>query len=122
MAISVASPKALLTDKGHDGDRLREGLLIRGLLPIIPPRPNLGQDHVALLCDLFPDKVSMYLDPARMSINAARVGNCLTMLKSKLAPADCTRCAGIKVHRSRAAAHAAIRKSETHQRRKGNPC
>ena len=40
MAIPVASPKALLADKGYDGDRFRESLLIRGILPIIPPRSN----------------------------------------------------------------------------------
>jgi hypothetical protein len=40
MAILVAAPKALLADKGDDGDRLRESLLIRGILPIIPPRSN----------------------------------------------------------------------------------
>nr|WP_073977010.1 transposase [Erythrobacter donghaensis] len=27
-------------DKSYDGDRLRESLLIRGILPIIPPRSN----------------------------------------------------------------------------------
>lgn len=40
MAIPVAEPKALLADKGYDGDRFRESLLIRGVLPIIPPRSN----------------------------------------------------------------------------------
>jgi len=47
MHIPVAAPKALLglrkaplADKGHDGDRSRESLLIRGILPIIPPRSN----------------------------------------------------------------------------------
>lgn len=34
----LASPKALLADKGNDGDRFRESLLVRGILPIIPPR------------------------------------------------------------------------------------
>ena len=33
-------PKALLADKGYDGDRFRESLLIQGILPIIPPRSN----------------------------------------------------------------------------------
>ena len=36
----IAAPKALLADKGYDGDRFRESLLIRGILPIIPPRSN----------------------------------------------------------------------------------
>ncbi|AKQ41597.1 transposase [Aurantiacibacter atlanticus] len=40
MDIPVAAPKALLADKGYDGDRFRESLLIRGILPIIPPRSN----------------------------------------------------------------------------------
>ena len=40
MAIPVVRPKALLADKGYDGDRLRENLLMRGILPIIPPRSN----------------------------------------------------------------------------------
>jgi len=29
MTIPVATPKALLADKGYDGDRFRESLLIR---------------------------------------------------------------------------------------------
>src|SRR3546814_13624351 len=40
MAIPVATPKALLADKGYDVDRFRESLLTLGLLPIIPPRSN----------------------------------------------------------------------------------
>jgi len=40
MAIAVASPKALLADKGYDGDRFLENLLMRGIIPIIPPRSN----------------------------------------------------------------------------------
>ncbi len=40
MAIPVATPTALLADKGYDGDRFRESLLVRGILPIIPPRSN----------------------------------------------------------------------------------
>ena len=40
MEIPVATPKALLADKGYDGDRFRESLLIRGILLIIPPRSN----------------------------------------------------------------------------------
>ena len=40
MAIPVATPKALLADKGYDGDHFRESLLTRGILPIIPPRSN----------------------------------------------------------------------------------
>ena len=40
MTIPVTTPKALLADKGYGGDRFRESLLIRGVLPIIPPRSN----------------------------------------------------------------------------------
>lgn len=40
MKIPVAKPKALLADKGYDGDRFRESLLIQSILPIIPPRSN----------------------------------------------------------------------------------
>ncbi len=40
MNMPVAAPKALLANKGYDGDRFRESLLIRGILPIIPPRSN----------------------------------------------------------------------------------
>src|SRR3546814_17385674 len=40
MQIPVAKPKALLADKGYDGYRFRQSLLIQGILPIIPPRSN----------------------------------------------------------------------------------
>ena len=40
MALPLPKPKALLADKGYDGDRFREKLLMRGILPIIPPRSN----------------------------------------------------------------------------------
>jgi transposase len=40
MEIPVAAPKALMGDKGYDGDRFRESLLIQGILPSIPPRSN----------------------------------------------------------------------------------
>jgi transposase len=36
----VAKPKAMLADKGYDGDAVREALLWRGILPIIPPKAN----------------------------------------------------------------------------------
>ncbi len=36
----VAKPKVLLADKGYDGDAVREDLLWRGILPIIPPKAN----------------------------------------------------------------------------------
>ncbi len=40
MALPLPKPKALLADTGYDGDRFRENLLMRGILPIIPPRSN----------------------------------------------------------------------------------
>ena len=30
----------MLADKGYDGDSVRETLLLRGILPIIPPKAN----------------------------------------------------------------------------------
>ena len=38
--IPLAKPKALLANKGCDGDTVREDLLWRGILPIIPPKAN----------------------------------------------------------------------------------
>ena len=38
--IPVTAPKAMLADKGYDGDSVRETLLLRGILPIIPPKAN----------------------------------------------------------------------------------
>ena len=40
MALPLPKPTALLADKGYDGDRFRENLLMRSILPIIPPRSN----------------------------------------------------------------------------------
>ena len=40
MAMPVVTPKALLADKGYDGDAVRSSLLMRGILPIIPPKSN----------------------------------------------------------------------------------
>lgn len=40
MTIPVATPNALLADKGYDGDAFRQNLLMHGILPIIPPRSN----------------------------------------------------------------------------------
>lgn len=40
MTLPLPKPKALLADKGYDGDRFHENLLLRGILPIIPPRSN----------------------------------------------------------------------------------
>jgi transposase len=36
----VANPKRMLADKGFDGDGVRSALLMKGILPVIPPRLN----------------------------------------------------------------------------------
>ena len=36
----VKPSKAMLADRGYDGDAVRETLLMRGILPIIPPKAN----------------------------------------------------------------------------------
>ena len=40
MALPVAKPRFVLADKGYDGDEVRQTLLLRGILPVIPPRSN----------------------------------------------------------------------------------
>ena len=49
MGLPVANPKRLLADKGYDGDDVPSSLLIKGILPVIPPRVN-RKDPAA--CDL----------------------------------------------------------------------
>ncbi|MBV1835075.1 transposase [Novacetimonas pomaceti] len=44
MDLSVVTPRRLLADKGYDSDRIRENLLFRGILPVIPPRSNRTED------------------------------------------------------------------------------
>jgi transposase len=36
----VAKPRMMLADKGFDGDEVRCALLMRAILPVIPPRSN----------------------------------------------------------------------------------
>ena len=48
MALPLAKPRLLLADKGYDGDAVREGLLIHGILPVIPPRSNRSRP---ITCD-----------------------------------------------------------------------
>ncbi|MCA1955337.1 MAG: IS5 family transposase [Zymomonas sp.] len=38
--IPVTTPRHFLSKKGYDSDKLREKLLFRGILPVIPPRSN----------------------------------------------------------------------------------
>ncbi len=40
MALPVALPRAMLADRGYDGDEVRQVLLLKGILPVIPPRIN----------------------------------------------------------------------------------
>lgn len=40
MALDGAHPHYLLTDKGYDGAGLRQSLLLRGILPVIPPKSS----------------------------------------------------------------------------------
>jgi transposase len=40
LSMAVDKPKAMLADKGYDGDSVRETLLIHGILPVIPPKAN----------------------------------------------------------------------------------
>ena len=40
MILPVARPRFVLADKGYDGDEVRQDLLLRGILPVIPPRSN----------------------------------------------------------------------------------
>ncbi len=48
IALPVAKPRLLSADKGYDGDEVRQGLLLRGILPIIPPCSNRKE---AISCD-----------------------------------------------------------------------
>ena len=36
----VANPRRMLADKGYDGDDVRGSLLVKAILPVIPPRAN----------------------------------------------------------------------------------
>jgi len=44
----VKPPKALLADKGYDGDALRETLLLHNILPVIPSKASRRE---AATCD-----------------------------------------------------------------------
>jgi transposase len=48
VALPVANPKHMLADKGYDGDDVRSGLLMKGILPVIPPRANRKEP---IVCD-----------------------------------------------------------------------
>jgi hypothetical protein len=36
-ALPLAKPKMMLADKGYDSDDVRAALLLKGVLPVIPP-------------------------------------------------------------------------------------
>jgi hypothetical protein len=40
MALPVAKPKLMLADKGYDSDDVHTSLLLKGILPVIPPKAN----------------------------------------------------------------------------------
>nr|WP_245585466.1 hypothetical protein [Pleomorphomonas koreensis] len=40
MDLPIGEPRMLLADKGYDGDAVRVGLLLRAILPVIPPRSS----------------------------------------------------------------------------------
>ena len=44
----VPSPRVMLADKGYDGDEVRTSLLMKGILPVIPPKANRKQ---SIECD-----------------------------------------------------------------------
>jgi hypothetical protein len=39
-AMPVTKPKMMLADKGYDGDEVRTSLLMRDILPVIPPKAS----------------------------------------------------------------------------------
>ncbi len=61
----VANPKRMLADKGYDGDDVRSSLLIKGILPVIPPRANRK-------------------DPAACDFHAYKDRNCIERMFNKL--------------------------------------
>lgn len=46
--LPVAKPKLMLADKGYDSDDVRASLLLKGILPVIPPKTNR---KVPIACD-----------------------------------------------------------------------
>ncbi len=48
IALPVNNPKQMLGDKGYDSDEVRASLLLKGILPMIPPRSNRNE---AIACD-----------------------------------------------------------------------
>nr|WP_211332333.1 transposase [Eilatimonas milleporae] len=42
MAMPATRPRLMIADKGYDGDAVRSGLLMHGILPVIPLRKTDG--------------------------------------------------------------------------------
>jgi transposase len=47
-ALPGTKPKMMLADKGYDGDEVRTALLMKGILPVIPPKANRKEQ---IACD-----------------------------------------------------------------------
>jgi transposase len=48
IALPVSKPRLMLADKGYDSDDVRASLLLKGILPVIPPKANRKQP---ITCD-----------------------------------------------------------------------
>ncbi len=46
--LPVSKPRMMLADKGYDGDEVRTALLMKGILPVIPPKSNRRE---TIACD-----------------------------------------------------------------------
>ena len=76
------------------------------------PRLNLDQGNVPLLGEQLPDEVPVRLDPARVPVTTAGLGDRPAMLKCKALPANSARDADIKMGCSRSATHAAVDRTD----------
>jgi transposase len=52
MALPISKAKALLADKVYDGDAVRANLLMRDILPIIPPKGQPPRTHCLRLASI----------------------------------------------------------------------
>ena len=75
-------------------------------------RLDLDQGNIPLLSEQLLDEVTLRLDPARVPVTAARLGNRPAMLKCKAPPADRARDADIKMGCSRSATHATVNRRD----------
>ncbi len=73
---------------------------------------DLDQGDVPLLDDKPFDEVAVRLDPARVAVTTARLGNRLAMLEREAPPADRARGAHPKMCCSGSATHAAVNRSD----------